>query len=75
MRGELYIEDGKVEQYAVSQLAPGLAAVLMAGNFDAPTDVLHVMFNQNQVRGGLCLCARVFVCVAVGSTGGVFASL
>jgi hypothetical protein len=58
MRAELYIEAESAVQENPQSLPAGLVGVLSPGNFDAPTDVLHVMFLQNQV----CVCSEsVFI--------------
>ena len=46
MRAELYIESGACEQQNPLELPAGLVGILGAGNFDAPTDVLHALFLQ-----------------------------
>eukprot|EP00047_Mylnosiga_fluctuans_P002602 m.225149 g.225149 ORF g.225149 m.225149 type:complete len:584 (-) comp11221_c0_seq1:43-1794(-) len=49
LKAEVYLESDKVEQTLPADSPAGLVGVLCAGNFEAPTDVLHVLFLQNQV--------------------------
>jgi len=51
VRGEVWLEPGKeVEQgKSLEERHSGVCAVLGAGNFEAPSDILHKLFLENEV--------------------------